>query len=169
MTIVDTALHDSLRALKLSGMLHTLDARLAQARAGELALRVPTITCALVTAAWPRRPDLVPGRVAQPDVSLTTDRRGCGAVLFRLAYLTVTNGLAMLRLLPMSDRAKDVEILALRHQLTVLERKWAVRGCGSLPLTGPSSPLCCSHSPGPCCTRSGCWCARTRCCAGTAT
>lgn len=36
MTILDTALHDSLRALKLSGMLHTLDARLAQARAGEL-------------------------------------------------------------------------------------------------------------------------------------
>ena len=36
MTIVDTALHDSLRALKLSGMLHTLDARLAQAQAGEL-------------------------------------------------------------------------------------------------------------------------------------
>src|SRR5439155_24490178 len=35
-TIVDTALHDSLRALKLSGMLNTLDARLAQARAGEL-------------------------------------------------------------------------------------------------------------------------------------
>jgi DNA replication protein DnaC len=35
-TIVDTALHDSLRTLKLSGMLHTLDARLAQARAGEL-------------------------------------------------------------------------------------------------------------------------------------
>ncbi len=36
MTIVDTALHDSLRTLKLSGMLHTLDARLAQAHAGEL-------------------------------------------------------------------------------------------------------------------------------------
>jgi DNA replication protein DnaC len=36
MTIIDTALHDSLRTLKLSGMLHTLDARLAQARAGEL-------------------------------------------------------------------------------------------------------------------------------------
>ena len=33
--IVDTALH-SLRTLKLSGMLETLDARLAQARAGEL-------------------------------------------------------------------------------------------------------------------------------------
>ncbi len=36
MTIVGTALDQSLRALKLSGMLHTLDARLAQARAGEL-------------------------------------------------------------------------------------------------------------------------------------
>jgi len=29
----------------------------------------------------------------------------------------------MLRLLPMSDRAKDVEILALRHQLMILERQ----------------------------------------------
>jgi DNA replication protein DnaC len=36
MTIVDTALHQALRSLKLSGMLETLDARLAQARAGEL-------------------------------------------------------------------------------------------------------------------------------------
>ncbi|WP_033355770.1 integrase core domain-containing protein [Kitasatospora aureofaciens] len=41
----------------------------------------------------------------------------------RLVYLTVTNALAALRLLPMSDRDKDVEILALRHQLTVLERQ----------------------------------------------
>ena len=36
MTVVDTALRDALRALNLSGMLDTLDARLAQARAGEL-------------------------------------------------------------------------------------------------------------------------------------
>jgi hypothetical protein len=43
-------------------------------------------------------------------------------VLLRLAYLGVTNTLALLRLLPMSDRAKDAEILALRHQITVLER-----------------------------------------------
>jgi hypothetical protein len=35
------------------------------------------------------------------------------------AYLAV----AMLRLLPMSDRARDVEILALHHQITVLERQ----------------------------------------------
>jgi hypothetical protein len=43
-------------------------------------------------------------------------------VLLRLAYLGVTNALAMLRLLPISNRAKDAEILALRHQITVLER-----------------------------------------------
>ena len=48
--------------------------------------------------------------------------RGSPVVLLRLAYLGVTNALALLRLLPMSDRAKDVEILALRHQITVLER-----------------------------------------------
>src|SRR6266545_1723901 len=35
-TIIDTALHDSLRALKLSGMLQTLDARLTQAHTGDL-------------------------------------------------------------------------------------------------------------------------------------
>jgi hypothetical protein len=40
-----------------------------------------------------------------------------------LAYLTVTNAFAALRLLPMSDRDKDVEILVPRHQITVLERQ----------------------------------------------
>ena len=44
-------------------------------------------------------------------------------MLLRLAYLGVTNTLALLRLLPMSDREKDAEILALRHQITVLERQ----------------------------------------------
>jgi transposase InsO family protein len=44
-------------------------------------------------------------------------------VLLRLAHLGVTNAFAMLRLLPMSDRGKDVEILALRHQIAVLERQ----------------------------------------------
>ncbi|MFE7244747.1 hypothetical protein [Streptomyces sp. NPDC057580] len=34
----------------------------------------------------------------------------------------MTNAFAMLRLLPMSDREKDVEILALCHQIAVLER-----------------------------------------------
>ncbi|WP_037972238.1 tyrosine-type recombinase/integrase [Streptomyces sp. NRRL WC-3742] len=44
-------------------------------------------------------------------------------MLLRLAYLGVTNAFAMLRLLSMSDREKDMEILALRHQITVLERQ----------------------------------------------
>jgi hypothetical protein len=44
-------------------------------------------------------------------------------VLLRLAYLGVTNALAMLRLLPMSDRDKDAEILVLRHQIMVLQRQ----------------------------------------------
>ncbi|MFJ8826872.1 integrase core domain-containing protein [Streptomyces sp. NPDC102467] len=44
-------------------------------------------------------------------------------MLLRLAYLTITNTFAALRLLPLSDRDKDAEILALRHQITVLERQ----------------------------------------------
>jgi transposase len=36
--------------------------------------------------------------------------------------LTVANTFAVLRLLPLSDRDKDVEILALRHQIGVLQR-----------------------------------------------
>ncbi|GAA1258036.1 MULTISPECIES: integrase core domain-containing protein [Streptomyces] len=44
-------------------------------------------------------------------------------MLLRLAYLGVTNAFAMLRLLPMGDAEKDKEILALRHQITVLERQ----------------------------------------------
>jgi putative transposase len=35
----------------------------------------------------------------------------------------MTNVFALLRLLAMSDRDKDAEILALRHQITVLERQ----------------------------------------------
>jgi transposase len=44
-------------------------------------------------------------------------------VLLRFAYLAVTHAFATLRLLPMTDHEKDVEILALRHQLTVLHRQ----------------------------------------------
>jgi hypothetical protein len=40
-----------------------------------------------------------------------------------LACLSVTNAFALLRLLPRSDRDKDAEILALRHQLAVLQRQ----------------------------------------------
>jgi putative transposase len=44
-------------------------------------------------------------------------------VLLRLAYLTVTNTLSLIRLLPMSERDKEVEILVLRHQLAILQRQ----------------------------------------------
>ena len=43
-------------------------------------------------------------------------------MLFRLAYLGATNVFALL-LPPVSDRDKEVEILALRHQIIVLERQ----------------------------------------------
>ncbi|AUA15012.1 hypothetical protein CFP59_07196 [Streptomyces malaysiensis subsp. malaysiensis] len=48
-------------------------------------------------------------------------------MLLRLAYLGVTNAFAVLRLLPMSDQDKDAEILALRHQIAVLERQLGKR------------------------------------------
>ena len=48
-------------------------------------------------------------------------------MLLRLAYLGVTNAFAMLRLLPMSNRDKDAEILALRHQIMVLQRQLGER------------------------------------------
>ena len=44
-------------------------------------------------------------------------------MLVRLAYLAVSNAFTVLRLLPMGDRDKDVEILALRHQISVLQRQ----------------------------------------------
>jgi putative transposase len=44
-------------------------------------------------------------------------------VLLRLLYLTLTSVFAALRLLPMSDTDKDIEILTLRHQLTVMQRQ----------------------------------------------
>ena len=44
-------------------------------------------------------------------------------MLVRLAYLAVSNAFAVLRLLPKSERERDIEILALRHQISVLQRQ----------------------------------------------
>ncbi|MEV4513424.1 hypothetical protein AB0K00_31180 [Dactylosporangium sp. NPDC049525] len=66
-------------------------------------------------------------------------------MLLRLAYLTVTNTFAALRLLPMGDLNKDVEILALRHQITVLERQLGADRFKFAPRTEPFSP---PFSPG---------------------
>jgi putative transposase len=41
-------------------------------------------------------------------------------VLLRLLYLALTSMFTFMRLLPMSDADKDIEILTLRHQLAVL-------------------------------------------------
>ncbi|MFJ8932833.1 MULTISPECIES: hypothetical protein [unclassified Streptomyces] len=43
-------------------------------------------------------------------------------MLVRLACIAVSHAFSALRLIPMSDHDKDVEILALRHQLAVLQR-----------------------------------------------
>jgi putative transposase len=53
-------------------------------------------------------------------------------VTSRLAYLAVINAFVALRLLPVSDRDKDIEILALRHQITVLERQLGELGHGAM-------------------------------------
>ncbi|WP_282090219.1 hypothetical protein [Streptomyces tendae] len=44
-------------------------------------------------------------------------------MLLRLVCLGTASTFAMLRLLPVSDRDMDVEVLALRHQIAVLERQ----------------------------------------------
>ncbi|WBO64954.1 hypothetical protein [Streptomyces camelliae] len=59
-------------------------------------------------------------------------------MLLRLAYFGVTNAFAMLRLLAMSGRDKDVEILALRHQITVLDRRLGKKRGGSTRVIGHS-------------------------------
>lgn len=46
-----------------------------------------------------------------------------GPVLLRLSYLALTSMFTLIRLLPMSDRDKDAEILVLRHQLAVPQRQ----------------------------------------------
>ncbi|WP_246144916.1 hypothetical protein [Actinacidiphila oryziradicis] len=43
--------------------------------------------------------------------------------MLRLPYLAVSRVFALMRLLPMTDIDKDIEILTLRHQLAVLQRQ----------------------------------------------
>jgi hypothetical protein len=66
-------------------------------------------------------------------------------VLVRLAYLAVSNAFAALRLLPMGDREKDIEILSLRHQVTVLQRSSQQPGPRSIRRTGRCLPCCWRH------------------------
>jgi hypothetical protein len=75
----------------------------------------------------------------------------------------------MLRLLSISDRDKVVEILALRHQITVLERQLGKTRPRFSPATGRSLQHCCTGSRPQCFIGSGYWCARRQCCCGTGT
>jgi hypothetical protein len=88
-------------------------------------------------------------------------------VLLRLAYFVVTNTVTLLRVLPMSDRDKDIEILALRHQLLILQRQ--VGTPTFTPQTACCSPASCTGCPASGYAGFCCWYGRTRSCAGTAT
>ncbi|HWS33343.1 MAG TPA: hypothetical protein VN408_11430 [Actinoplanes sp.] len=68
-------------------------------------------------------------------------------MLFRLAYLGVTNTLALLRLLPMSDHNKDAEIPRCGT------RSWSWSCNDSYTANGPSSRERTGHGLPPCCTR----------------
>jgi hypothetical protein len=90
-------------------------------------------------------------------------------VLPRLAYLGVTDTLALLRLLPMSDRAKDTEILALRHQITVVERHLHGERIRFTPSDRAWLAALLHPLPRPYSVRFGCWYAGRPCSAGTVT
>jgi hypothetical protein len=63
----------------------------------------------------------------------------------KLAYLTLCRSIRLLVLLARGEAAKDLKILVLRHQLTVLRRQTI--GQGSSPPTGPCSPRSAERCP----------------------
>lgn len=89
-------------------------------------------------------------------------------MLPRLASLTVTNMFAALRLLPMSNRDKDAEILALRHHSPSFSDSSEQTGPSSLRRSGPSLPPYLRPCPVKFCAGSGYWSDPTPCCAGIA-
>jgi len=83
-------------------------------------------------------------------------------VLSKLAYLTLCRSIQLLALLARGDATKDLEILVLRHQLTVLRRQ--VQRPKLQPPTEPCSPrsaACCPVPAGP-----ASWSSPRRCWAG---
>jgi putative transposase len=67
-------------------------------------------------------------------------------VLLRLPYLALTSVFVFIRLLPMSDMDKDIEILMLHHQFAVLQRQF-----DKPRLTGRSWPPFCTGYRGRSC------------------
>jgi putative transposase len=70
-------------------------------------------------------------------------------VLLRLSYLALTGMFAFLRLLPTGSTDKDIEILALRHQLAVLQRQVVKPRLTPPHPTACSSPLYYTAYPDP--------------------
>jgi putative transposase len=79
-------------------------------------------------------------------------------VLLRLPYLALTSVVTLIRLLPMSDSDKNIEILALRHQRAILQRQTdrprltgydvtCPRRGDSIVHRTPDPPSCTLHRP----------------------
>ncbi|MFC0435643.1 hypothetical protein [Kutzneria buriramensis] len=90
-------------------------------------------------------------------------------MLVRFAYLAVTHAFSALRRSRTTDRDKDVEILALRHQLTVLQRQLGDQRPKLAPKTERSSQHFSLRWLARRYAGSDCWSDRTLCCAGIAT
>jgi hypothetical protein len=97
------------------------------------------------------------------------DARGWRFVVLRLTYLGLTNAFALLRLLPRSDRAKDIEILTLRHQIAVLYRQLDGQRICFLPTDRALLAALRTPCHGQPCAACGYSCAQRPFCAGTAT
>ena len=75
-------------------------------------LRLPKISSVLVSSSIPETWTRVAVTAVDRHDRMVDHAAG-------LAYLGLMNTFALLRMLPRSDRDKDVEILALRHQITL--------------------------------------------------
>jgi hypothetical protein len=74
-------------------------------------------------AGWPvRLPETSPVLVTPPGTVVATSGSMISCV-GPLVYLAIMNLFSALRLLSVGERDKDAEILALRHQVTILERQ----------------------------------------------
>jgi hypothetical protein len=73
-------------------------------------------------------------------------------MFLRFAYLVVLRVFGWFALLARSDRAKDAEILILRHRVAVLQRQVKTHGCpGPTGQSWPRWPACCTAaSPASC-------------------
>ncbi len=90
-------------------------------------------------------------------------------MLMRLAYLTVSNVFAVLRLLPVSDREKDAEILACATSSACSSGSSVTSGCASARPIEHCLPRCCTRCPDRRYGDYGFWYARTPSYGGTAT